>query len=99
MWVVLDYHFHPDNPTLMIGLLLPIPTPSPSVNPLMLFLHPSCLRCLRFSSFVKPSARRTCSFEEGWCLTPWRPRPLMSSRLSDGPWVVQVWAVGGGGGV
>ena len=76
----------------MTGLLLPIPIPSPSVNPLRLALHWSCFLCLLKASFVSPSARRTWSFDEGWCLIPCLPRPLISNRAREGPWVTHDWA-------
>lgn len=65
----------------------PTPTPSPSVRPRMLLLHWSRLRARRRSSSVWPSASNTCSLDEGWCLTPNRPRPLMSRRCRAGPLV------------
>lgn len=90
------YHLQPPTPALMIGLApLPTPTPSPSVKPRILLRHWSRLRTRRRSSSVGPSASKTCNLAEGWCLTPNRPRPLMSIRWRYWPFVTHDWAARG----
>lgn len=90
------YHLQPPTPALIIGLApLPTPTPSPSVKPRILLRHWSRLRTRRRSSSVGPSASKTCNLAEGWCLTPNRPRPLMSIRWRYWPFVTHDWAARG----
>lgn len=68
-------------------------TPPTAPAILNLFLKTSTASNLFTSSLVGPSLRTTCILAEGWCLTPNRPRPLMSSLLILDPFEVKASSV------